>query len=84
MMTTIMFIGMSFCIPIGYAEEYWQRHRQRTQDGGTYAPLLNGTLEEVWSLGLMRCPAPTLCKFQNLLHHNGFLSRLSAEWQERS
>ena len=28
MMTTIMFIGMSFCIPIGYIDDYWQRRKQ--------------------------------------------------------
>lgn len=47
MMTTIMFIGMSFCIPIGCADAYWQRRKQRKEDDGAHAPLLNGTLEEV-------------------------------------
>ena len=49
MMTTIMFIGMSFCIPIAYAEAYWQRRRQRKENDGAHAPLLNGTTEDVCS-----------------------------------
>ncbi len=76
MMTTIMFIGMSFCIPIGYAEEYWQRRKQRTQDGGAYAPLINETLEEVSALGLMGGPATAFRILQKVLPHNGFLSGL--------
>ena len=47
MMTTIMFIGMSFCIPIGYIEEFWQRRKQLKENDGAHAPLLNGTMEEV-------------------------------------
>ena len=47
MMTTIMFIGMSFCIPIGYIEEYRQRRKQLKENDGAHAPLLNGTMEEV-------------------------------------
>ncbi len=46
MMTTIMFIGMSFCIPIAYAEAFWQRRKQRKENDGAHAPLLNGTTEE--------------------------------------
>ncbi|CAK0787430.1 hypothetical protein CVIRNUC_010650 [Coccomyxa viridis] len=46
MMTTIMFIGMSFCIPIGYIEEFWQRRKQLKENDGAHAPLLNGTMEE--------------------------------------
>ena len=42
-----MFIGMSFCIPIGYIEEFWQRRKQLKENDGANAPLLNGTMEEV-------------------------------------
>ena len=55
MMTTIMFIGMSFCIPIAYAEAYWQRRKQRKEDDGAHAPLLNGTSEDVSSSCKQTC-----------------------------
>lgn len=54
-MTTIMFIGMSFCIPIGYIDDFWQRRKQRREDDGAHAPLLNGTLENVWHSWLLSC-----------------------------
>jgi len=40
MMTTIMFIGMSFCIPLSYLEE--RRDKRRLVQDESTAPLLNG------------------------------------------
>ena len=58
MMTTIMFIGMSFCIPIAYAEAFWQRRKQRKENDGAHAPLLNGTTEEARPLFYQACHPP--------------------------
>lgn len=70
MMTTIMFIGMSFCIPIAYAEAYFERRRQRKENDGAHAPLLNGTTEEARTLPSEARHLPKRDPIQAFSQHN--------------
>ena len=69
MMTTIMFIGMSFCIPIAYAEAFWQRRKQRKENDGAHAPLLNGTTEEARPSLSQACGLTTQTSCQSFSQH---------------